>query len=149
MLARLFSQWARRWAAAVAVMATPWFGMSCSQNGDVHLFFAAPYVPSSDCLDDVVVVDVLNGSDPGRCPQVLCWLNPYNQEAYVSLMMCDGPMDWTRVDHPASGSVCEAALAAYQRAGDGSCSRDAGSGDTGAADGGTVEAGELDTGYES
>jgi hypothetical protein len=142
-------RWVKRSVAAAAIAAGSVLAAGCSEKSDVHLFFAATYSASSDCLDDVAVVDVLSGSDTGRCPQVLCWLNPYSGKAYISVVMCDGPIDWTRVDNPAPGTACEAALAAYQRAGVGSCSRDAGVVDSGpldaqSLDGGPQENGQLD-----
>lgn len=103
-------------------------GAGCHPEAEVHPFYAARYDAQAGCLDAVTIQDVLEGPDPGRCNQVICWLN-HRGEAYVSLTMCDGPPDWARVDAPESGSPCAQALEALKEHGTGQCGSDAGTGD--------------------
>lgn len=87
----------------------------------MHLLSASQYDPARDCLSESTVIDVLEGDEPVRCDQVVCWLNR-NNEAFVTAGVCDGPVGWKRVDEPTSGTVCDAALWAYEHGGMGSCS---------------------------
>ncbi len=106
--------------AVVAVMAA-----GCDSGPEAHVFYASKYDPASECMGPMVYADVLSGPSPGDCQQLVCWLD-VKGNAYVSQTMCDGPPDWTRVDKPAVGSLCEAALNAWQAYGAGGCAPEAG-----------------------
>ncbi len=102
-------------------------GAGCHAEAEVHPFYAARYDAQAGCLEAVTIQDVLEGTEPGRCNQVICWLN-HRGEAYVSLTMCDGPPDWARVDAPEPGTRCAEALEALAESGAGQCAADAGAG---------------------
>lgn len=112
---------ASRWAAALACAAA----VGCESGPNAHPFYAASYDAATGCLGAVLFVDVLEGPSPGDCKQVVCWLDTRGH-AYVSETMCDGPPDWTRVEAPKAGSLCEAALVAWQQYGAGQCAPEAG-----------------------
>jgi len=95
------------------------------QSSSAHAFYASRFDPETGCLDALSLGDVLDGPDPGPCNETKCWLDTRG-DAHVSLSMCDGPPDWTRVDAPLPGSKCEAALRAMETWGIGHCAPDAG-----------------------
>jgi len=97
----------------------------CDSGPTAHVFYASKYDPDTDCLGAMVYADVLSGPSPGDCEQIVCWLDTKGS-AYISSTMCDGPPDWTRVDKPAAGSLCEAAIEAWQQHGAGACAPEAG-----------------------
>jgi hypothetical protein len=99
-------------------------GVGC-QASHAHPFFASNYDPDTGCLSAVTLGDVLDGPDPGSCQQTLCWVDTKGN-AHVSLTMCDGPPDWKKVDLPAPGSICAAALEALKQWGVGNCAPEAG-----------------------
>lgn len=102
----------RALALALAVVA-------CS-DAKSHIFTAFPYDPDHDCLGSAVVVDVLQGSDPGPCNVVKCWVSPRAQ-AFVTDRACDAPPDFVdRTNDPPLG-VCAKALAAYAKPGHAAC----------------------------
>jgi hypothetical protein len=108
------------WLCVTAV-----FGSGCQSDAAAHPFFASSYDPSTGCLGAAAINDVLDGPDPGVCNQPVCWINQRG-DAFVSFTMCDGPPDWTRVDKPMAGSLCEQALAAGTQWGAGKCAPEAG-----------------------
>jgi hypothetical protein len=109
-------------------------GAGCEPAAKVHPFYAAPYDPDTGCLGASAFVDVLDGPDPGECEEPMCWLDTKGR-AWVSVLMCDGPPDWTRVQAPVAGSLCAAALEALSRQGLGQCAPEAGA-EAGGADAG-------------
>ncbi len=128
-------RWGLRLGACGLLLAVA-SGAGCDSEAEVHPFYAARYDAQAGCLEAVTIQDVLEGPDPGRCNQAICWLN-HRGEAYVSLTMCDGPPDWARVDAPESGTRCAQALAAQTESGAGQCGADAGAGGETGTDEGT------------
>jgi hypothetical protein len=112
----------RQVLAIAAVLAAT---AGCDSGQEAHVFYASRYDPATGCLGSTDYADVLSGADPGDCDQVVCWLDTKGN-AFISATMCDGPPDWTRVDKPAAGSVCEAALKAWAQYGAGQCAPEAG-----------------------
>ncbi len=106
--------------AAVSAIAT-----GCDSGPTAHVFYASQYDPVSQCMGPMVYADVLSGPSPGDCEQLICWLDTRGK-AYISQTMCDGPPDWTRVDKPQAGSLCDAAMRAFLQFGAGGCPPDAG-----------------------
>lgn len=92
----------------------------CKSEADVHPFYAAQYDPEAQCFGPMTVNDILEGPEPGRCSQIVCWRNTWG-DTYVSAAMCDGPPDWTKVEQPAAGSICEKAVAVFAKYGAGQC----------------------------
>ncbi len=78
-------------------------------GGLVHSFVAYPYDATLGCLEGSAAVDVIDGPDPGSCPEVQCWVKP-SGEIFVSDKACDAPLDFTK---NASGP-CKQALEAYK-----------------------------------
>jgi hypothetical protein len=89
------------------------------QDRLAHVFGGWAYDTAGDCLDAPGVVDVVDGPDPGKCPQLRCWLAP-DGTAYVTDEACDAPIDFQDQTKATSG-VCVKALAAYHRTGHGLC----------------------------
>lgn len=85
---------------------------ACDEPG-VHLFFAQRYDAARDCVEASVVIDVVNGNDPGLCEAVRCFVSPAG-EVYVTTVMCDAPPEYVEDSAPAPGSVCALALAARE-----------------------------------
>lgn len=83
---------------------------ACDEPG-VHLFFAQRYDPTRDCVEPSVVIDVVNGNDPGLCEAERCFVSPAG-EVYVTTVMCDAPPEYVEDSAPAAGSACALALAA-------------------------------------
>ena len=99
-------------AAALAVVTAAVasaFAGGCD-GGLVHSFVAYTYNATRGCLESAATVDVLDGPDPGSCPEVHCWVNP-SGEVFVSDKACDAPLDFTK---NASGP-CKQALEAYKK----------------------------------
>jgi hypothetical protein len=103
---------ARRLVNVFALAALGVAGWHCNEQG-VHLFIAARWVPEAMCLTQQRVVDVVDGNDPGFCPEVRCFTSPA-AETYVSTQMCDAPADYVEVTDPEPGSPCALALAALE-----------------------------------
>ncbi|MBI5537795.1 MAG: hypothetical protein HY898_34035 [Deltaproteobacteria bacterium] len=95
------------------------------QSSSAHAFYSSDYDAEGQCLSPVELDDVLQGPDPGTCKQTVCWVDTKGH-AHLSFTMCDGPPDWTRVDNPPAGSICEAALKALAQWGVGGCAPEAG-----------------------
>lgn len=116
---------AKRSIGALGSVAVLLLACGCDSGASVHPFFASAYDPVSGCLGPLELGDVLDGPDPGPCQQSVCWLD-HEGHAHISQSACDGPPDWTRVDQPAAGSLCAAALDALARWGVGQCAPEAG-----------------------
>jgi len=118
------------WSGLGLALPVAFLAAGCDSTIDLHSFWAARYNSTSDCLETMSVIDVLDGASSERCIKVVCWFNPHTSEAYVSEVMCDGPPDWIRYESTGSGTVCDQALEARARSDGGKCS-------TTAADGGS------------
>jgi hypothetical protein len=95
-------------AAALALVTVTAVAAGCD-GGLVHSFVAYPYDATLGCLESAATVDVIDGPDPGSCPEVRCWVKP-SGEIFVSDKACDAPLDFTK---NASGP-CKLALEAYK-----------------------------------
>ncbi len=99
---------ARVVAAAVALLTGAVFGGACDA-GLVHPFAAFPYNVALNCLEDVGVVDVIDGPDPGVCSGARCWVTP-GGNIFVSDQACDAPLDYMQ----STSGPCKLALEAHK-----------------------------------
>ena len=102
-----------RLRVAAALLALPLasavlVGGACSASL-VHTWGAFPYDAEHDCFGDALILDVLDGPDPGSCPVVHCWVNPTG-EIFVTDKACDAPIDLTE----STSGTCSAALKTFK-----------------------------------
>lgn len=108
-----------RFAAIAALHALALSGAAGCEDRLFHAFDAYPYDPHGDCLGAPEAIDVLDGPDPGKCPDLRCWKGP-DGTFYVTDAACDAPLDFEDRTSDAEGP-CVGALAAYARPNHGRC----------------------------
>ena|SRR5688500_13245588 len=93
---------------------------ACNGKARVHAFSARFWNASEGCLESEAVVDVIEGSDPGQCPRIQCWVSAAG-DAYVTTDACEAPLDFRDGTHDAAPSLCADALEALAAGDEGSC----------------------------
>ncbi|MEJ7734323.1 MAG: hypothetical protein WKG00_34650 [Polyangiaceae bacterium] len=110
------------WMLHLAVAVASALLAGCNGKARVHTFVAQRYHADADCLDGGAVVDVIEGSDPGRCPRIQCWVSSA-EEVYITTEACDAPLDYRDGTSDEAPSACASALAAQALGEDGLCPR--------------------------
>jgi hypothetical protein len=100
---------AARLAVVAACAGAVW--LACD-NVDVHIFVAAQYLPSLDCVTPGYAIDVLDGPPVDASCEATCVVPPFDSGVYVTTACAPFPPG---DDVTGKNALCKPALAASLR----------------------------------
>lgn len=89
---------------------------SACSDSQTHVYYGQGYDPVRDCLDSVVVVDIISGTDTGQSCPLVCIATSQNQDAAVSVYVSTTCPPYPPLfDTSGTNPQCPLALAAANR----------------------------------